>query len=82
MAKVSRLGKELLLFLLKAQLFKAPLVSASPSCSPSQCPVQHSPAAGRKAILNHLPSLSILIMVFQRSTQFPASGRGGLLLMP
>ena len=82
MAEALGFRKEVLLSLLKAQLFKAPLVSASPSCSPSQCPVQPSPAAGSKAILNHLPSLSILIMVFQSSRQFPASGHGGLLLMP
>ena len=37
MAKVSGLRKELLLSLIKAQLFKAPLVCASPSCSPNQC---------------------------------------------
>ena len=47
MAEVLGLRKELLLSLLKAQLFKAPLVSASPSCSPSQCPVHPSLAAGK-----------------------------------
>ena len=68
---------------LPGTMLRAPLVSASPSCSPSQCPVQHPPAAasGRPSP-NSFLSLSMMFMVFQRGRLFPASGHGRLLLLP
>ena len=80
MAKVLGLRKELLLSLLKAQLFKAPLVSASPSCSPSQCPVHPSCILAASKGYPQPPSFTFYID--QSSRQFPASGHDGLLLMP
>ena len=78
MAEVLGLRKELWLALLKAQLFKAPLVSTSPNCSPCQCPVHPSLAAGE----GHPQPPSFTFCIDQSSRQFPAIGHDGLLLMP
>ena len=46
---------------LPGTMLRAPLVSTSPSCSPSQCPVQPSPAACRKAQLQP-PSFTFYVV--------------------
>ena len=46
---------------LPGTMLRAPLVSASPSCSPSQCPVQPPPAAWRKAQLQS-PSFTFYVV--------------------
>ena len=63
MAKVLGLRKELLLSLPKAQLFKAHLVSANPSCSPSQCPLQPSLAV---ELLNRMDTRTHVRAKFSR----------------
>lgn len=46
---------------LPGTMLRAPLVSASPSCSPSQCPVQPPPAACRKTQLQP-PSFTFYVV--------------------
>ena len=46
---------------LPGTMFRAPLVSASPGCSPSQCKVQPPPAACRKAQLQP-PSFTLYVV--------------------